>query len=572
MEADPEQIKTAETPSPEKPAGVRLPQYRALRRYLILTTLTVSLAPLIIMATINYVQDTEKYKTESRFTVSRILSNTRRALRFAVTERRSALNLVGEENSYNDLASDANVAGALRSLKNSFGGFVDLGVIDSKGTQLYYDGPYDLKGRQYSDQEWYQQVLLHDVCVSKIFLGYRNVPHFIIAFKRARSASDFYVLRATLDLDMINRQVYSLELDPATDAFLIDDAGLLQTSSAFYGPPGQQVPDLYIAPHSRERELIDERILDDQPVTLGYAYITDSPFILVVIHRRETSLAYWLGHRSEMLWFLLISAALIVLVVTYGAIHVTNQLRQADLKRAKLFHNIEYTSKMATLGRLAASVAHEINNPLAIINEKAGLMKDMATFSDEFPNRDKALALVDSITASVERCSRVTHRLLGFGRRMDIRKEKIVIESLLKEVVGFQATEAAHRNVQIEFHVQDDVATIESDRGQLQQVFLNIVNNGISAVGDGGRIDISVEQPNSNEVTVTIADNGPGISDENLQHVFEPFFSTKGEAGTGLGLSITRDIVEKLGGVIGVSSSLGHGTRFTINLPIEKAD
>jgi len=115
-----------------------------------------------------------------------------------------------------------------------------------------------------------------------------------------------------------------------------------------------------------------------------------------------------------------------------------------------------------------------------------------------------------------------------------------------------------------------ELPNIESDRGQLQQVFLNLFNNAIAAVEDGGIVDISAAQLNPNEVTVTITDNGSGISEEDLMHIFEPFYSTKGKSGTGLGLSITKDLVEKLGGLIGVQSDVGRGTSFIVNLPIEK--
>jgi len=225
---------------------------------------------------------------------------------------------------------------------------------------------------------------------------------------------------------------------------------------------------------------------------------------------------------------------------------------------------------MATLGRLSAGVAHEINNPLAVINEKAGLIGDIISHEPEFASGKKIMTLIDSIISSVDRCSRVTHRLLGFGRRMEVRKEQIELESLINDVLGFQKTEATHRNIQINLNVEPDVPAIQSDRGQLQQIFLNLINNAYSAVDDNGRIDIGIHKPNTNEITVTISDNGVGIDKNDLNHIFEPFFSTKGEAGTGLGLSITRDIIEKLGGIIEVASEVGKGTTFTVNLPIER--
>jgi two-component system NtrC family sensor kinase len=251
---------------------------------------------------------------------------------------------------------------------------------------------------------------------------------------------------------------------------------------------------------------------------------------------------------------------------------MVKRLREADVRRAKMFHSIEYTNKMATIGRMAAGVAHEINNPLAIINEKAGLIKDIISLDVEFPHREKIAKLTDSVLNSVDRCSKVTHRLLGFARRMDARKELIEVRSLLEEVVSFQTTEAAHRNISINYHLPEDIPSIESDRGQLQQVFLNIINNAIAAVPDGGRIDIVVPASVDNNVSVMIKDNGSGIPEENLRHIFEPFFSTKGEFGTGLGLSITQDIVTNLGGRIEVRSKVGEGTAVTVTLPRNRVE
>jgi signal transduction histidine kinase len=301
----------------------------------------------------------------------------------------------------------------------------------------------------------------------------------------------------------------------------------------------------------------------------GNVYITGTPFILMGGTLLDNPLSHWLAHRTELIWFLLITIIVVVVIIVYRTTYMVNKLRASDERQAKAFHSMEYTNKMATIGRMAASVAHEINNPLAIINEKAGLLKDLTTFTEDFPNKDKSLNLVTKIEESVDRCSQVTHRLLGFSRRMDIRKELIDLEHLMKEVVGFVGKEAEHRNISVSYDVAANVPSIESDRGQLQQVFLNIVNNGIAAVKDGGKINITILSQDLSSVAVKVTDNGSGIPRENLQNIFEPFFSTKGQFGTGLGLSITKDIIEKLGGRIDVESEENVGTTFTVILPLK---
>jgi signal transduction histidine kinase len=258
----------------------------------------------------------------------------------------------------------------------------------------------------------------------------------------------------------------------------------------------------------------------------------------------------------------------ILVAIFWGTTYMVNRISNADAKHDKMVHSMEYTNKMASIGRLAAGVAHEINNPLAIINQKAGLFRDIILAQEEYPQKEKFLKLTDSILESVDRCSMVTHRFLGFAKRMDVQVTPINIEALLKEVLEFLGKEAVHRNIQVEFDVGDDVPEIESDKGQLQQVFLNIINNSFQAMNDGGRMQIEIKNKSTEKIEVEISDDGTGISEENLNHIFEPFFTSKKE-GTGLGLSITYGIVKKLGGDIKVKSKVGKGTSFKVILPLK---
>ena len=548
------------------PMSVVLPRYRKLKRLSILVTSLVALIPLFIMTLLNYYQDQEAYHAETRYAISRLLSNTQKTLEYAIKERRSALSLIIHERTYEELNSQEGLKTALSNLKESFGGFVDIGLIESNGIQSYYLGPYDLRGKNYEEQDWFKEILVRDVFVSDVFMGHRNIPHFVIAYKHEKPNGDFYVIRTTIDMDLLYRLIYALDLDKNTDAFIINREGLLQTPSLFYGNILDEIT-ISVPEHFRQREVIDEYHENDKWLTSGYVYIEDSPFILVVIKQRENPFFHWFYRRTGLLWFLLLSAGLILAVVIYGSTHTIKRLRELDKRRVKIFHNMEYTNKMATIGRMAAGVAHEINNPLAIINEKAGLLKDLVHHTENFPNQDKFMKLANSITGSVERCSKVTHRLLGFAKRMEDNIEVVDLKRLLEEVVGFQNTEIAHRNLKVNFDFDDNLPTIESDRGQLQQVFLNVINNAFAAVEDGGNIDISTSSCTDREIAITITDNGSGIPEENLQYIFEPFYSTKGQFGTGLGLSITRDIIDKLGGKIDVESEIGKGTSFIVKLP-----
>src|SRR5208283_1039949 len=156
----------------------------------------------------------------------------------------------------------------------------------------------------------------------------------------------------------------------------------------------------------------------------------------------------------------------------------------------------------------------------------------------------------------VERCRTITHRMLGFARRMEPTQESTDINWLLTETITFLENEARHREITVQQHYDERLQRIATDAAQLQQVFLNVIDNAIDAIGKGGTIAVRTRYASmDDEVVVEFEDNGPGIPKKILERIFDPFFTTKGvKAGTGLGLSISHGIIEKPGGRISVVS------------------
>ncbi len=297
-------------------------------------------------------------------------------------------------------------------------------------------GPYELEGINYADQQWFREVSLRGVYVSNVFKGFRKIPHFVVAVKHETGPRTYHILRATIDTEMLNDQILHLSDRPSSDAFLINRKGVLQSPSRIYGDVLDRFP-LEVPPYSVKVEVIEQLDERGRPLILGYAYIESTSFIFLLIKRPEAIMGNWLNLRSELIIFTALSSLLILGVIFWGSNYMVSRLRAADVKRATVFHNMEYTNKMATIGRLAAGVAHEINNPLAIINEKAGLLNDLVQMSSDHPLNEKFHGIVDSIIRSVERCSAITHRLLGFARQREARTEMINLELLLKEVLEF---------------------------------------------------------------------------------------------------------------------------------------
>ena len=224
---------------------------------------------------------------------------------------------------------------------------------------------------------------------------------------------------------------------------------------------------------------------------------------------------------------------------------------------------------MASIGRLATGAAHEINNPLAIINEKAGLIKDMFTLGKKYAKDPKLMALVASILSEVQRCGSITKRLLNFAQHIDVDIQLIDLEKLISDVLSLLGEEPEQRSITVSVNVQEDIPQIESDQGTLQQIFLNLLNYAFEGMGNGGDLKITIKHPERESVLITFTDNGHGIPRQDLDRIFDPFFSSKAKKiRTGLGLSITYVLVLELGAEIKVESELGKGTSFIIALPI----
>jgi two-component system NtrC family sensor kinase len=558
-------------------------RYRRMLLAAVLSVSAVSVLPLLIMAGINYHQYQQAFHAELTRPMVRFATAGKQSLESFLSERLSALAMIARETPYDDLLNSKKLDSLLASVKFAFGGIVDLGVIDENGIQVAYAGPYDLRGRSYADHAWFREVRARGSYVSDVFLGYRNLPHIVIAIQQVRDEGHQFVLRATIDTDVFHflvrsrtsrrpeqgtvcRRCHSVGVEAFSDVFIINRSGVLQTPSQHYGDVLERAP-LPPLPPSPQPELVDLKDERGEPLIVAYAGIDRSPFTLVLLTPRVELHAGWRTLRRDVLLFPAIGSIVILAVVVAGGMYMVNRVREADRKRAAIYHKMEYTNKLAAIGRLGAGVAHEINNPLAIITQNAGLLRDLLEQAGELPPRQKLVGLVGSITKAADRCAGITHRLLGFAKHMDVQSETINLDLLLREVLGFLEKEASFRNVTIDFDYPQDPPSIVSDRGQLQQVFLNILNNAFAAVNDGGRIEIGIRAVGDDAVAVSVADNGVGIPESHLAHIFDPFFTTKKGAGTGLGLSITYGIVQKLGGHIDVKSAVGEGTCFTVTLP-----
>jgi len=541
-------------------------RYRILRRNIFILMILITIIPLIIMAVIYQHEYHSSIKQEIVMPLQTLTNKTKHTFELFFEERLSVIRFISSSYSFEKLSDQKTMNRIFNVLMNEYCCLVDLGLINKKGIQLSYAGPYDFLGKDYSEQKWFQEVVVKGTYISNVFMGYRKFPHVAVAVLRRTEDGSSLILRATIDTSKFDDIIASMGLNPESDAFLISRTGIIQTSSRFYGEIMDQCPLSF--PRGNYEPIVTEAI-DPQgrEILIACAPFSSAEYSLVLVKPKSDVLHTWHTLRSRMFFIFIASVAVIILVVFKLTDTLVKRVKEADEKRELTYREFQHTHKLSSIGRLAAGVAHEINNPMAIINEKAGLMKDLVAYDSNFQNKEKFLGLTDSILKSVERCSAITHRLLGFARRMEVQLVELDLNELVQETLGFLEKEALYRNIELILHLADNLPRISSDRGQMQQVFLNIINNALAALEDEGEIVIASWEEDSDTVGVSIRDNGVGMSEETLKSIFDPFFSTKQENGTGLGLAITYGIVKKMGGDIKVKSKQGEGSIFTVYLP-----
>ncbi len=547
--------------------GLHQRSYSQFRLLLFLVMIAIAMGPVIMTAGLGYYNYKDLLQKEERGQLEARLTGSSHAIEALIDSLKSVVVFVARKNRYVELTTGKNLEELFARIKRQYEYFADLGVINESGIQQTYWGPYDLEGTDYSKEEWFKEVIDKGVYISHVYTGYRHVPHFAIAVaNHDPTTKKTWVLRATIDAVTLQNFVNTIKTNASDDLFLVDDAGYLQTSSENYG---QSLTQLVADIKPGLQQGVSK---EGENIFYAMGKIKNTPWSVILVEKRYVHHQDWVTFRSRLL-IIVIACLVINLLVVYGLVTMlTNLIRKADEMQLTMLQEAEHTDKLASIGRLAAGVGHEINNPLAIINQKTGLAEDLILISPDFEHKKAIEGCLKVIDQSVERCKAITHRLLGFARRADVHDEVLQVNDVIKEVMQFLENSLMHSRIRLELQLQEDLPLITSDHLQLQQIFLNIINNAIDAIGKDGLVNIMTHLV-AGEVRVVIQDNGSGIDSEILPHIFEPFFTTKETGkGTGLGLSITYGLVKKLGGDITVRSHVGQGTAFTITLPIHSEE
>jgi len=556
------------------------PYYRSLYRNIILTIISVSMIPMILVSSTIYLQFRSSHHEKVYAHLQELVQKHTQNIDTFLNERLADIKFLAGSLGYEQLKVESFLRDKLEVLQKDFGPvFVDLGVVSDKGEQIAYAGPFKLAQANYSEAEWFRQSMQRRYFISDVFLGLRGLPHFIVAV-RGTHLDTPWILRATIDFVAFNNLVKSIHLGQTGFAFILNREGDLQTT-LLTKKSGGLLPNKTILTKFLEQAPVSP---DDICIVLKPdSYRQKNIYVAAFLKSGQWLLVYQQRTRDAFadLDKTFVVTTIIMLLGTFGVVAmaftlsklIVNRIAKADDEKQMLNQKVVEAGQLASVGELAAGVAHEINNPVAIMVEEAGWMGDLLE-EEEFQQSENLAEFtraINQIQTQGKRCKEITHKLLSFARKTDGTLQDVEVNDLLEEVIALAAQRAKYSMVQIKTNFEQGLPKAKVSPSEMQQVFFNLINNALDAMDSKGGTLTIASRHQDDFLIFEIADTGKGIPEANLNRIFDPFFTTKSVGkGTGLGLSICYGIVDKLGGKIECKSVVDVGTTFYISIPAQQ--
>ena len=544
--------------------------FRQLKMRIRFGALTVLIIPFVALSIYFHFQFTFTLKESANHNLVAITESQRNTIDLFLQERVVNIFSLFQSETFNVNPTADIMENYLRNLRRTSDAFIDVGFLNEKGIQIGYAGPYPLlQNKNYAGEEWLKNLLSKEqnYFISDIYLGFRNKAHFTIAVKQVID-DQIYIMRSTLDPDKFYMFLRTMSREKEIDAAIINRQGIYQLVDPAHGT----ILDLSdVRPGSESGSGVREVRVMGVPTLVSFTWLNEVPWALIV--KQPVSLSYgkMLVARKVIVISTIIIFIAVALVVWVSTGIVIRKAQDNAEKREQLQLQLLHASKLASVGELATGVAHEINNPLAIVIATSNVIRDM--LNPEFgldASHDNIIKELDTIDAAVFRARNITRQLLDFGRKNPTQPVPCNLNQLMDDILGgLKQRSLELENIEIKKQYDPGLPNIVADPDQIRQVFLNLINNAGDAIKGPGMITIITDN-DEKQVRVTISDTGKGMTSAEMQKIFDPFFTTKQTGkGTGLGLSIALSLVKSMGGAIEVQSMPNRGSSFTVIIPID---
>ncbi len=557
--------------------------YGSIRKTILTCMILVPFIPFVLIVAIGFYHFKASIETGTISEMKRIARDHRQMIESFLNERRSDLEFIHDAYSFDQLRDPDILSRVFAGLQLTSKAYSDLGVFNQSGVHVAYKGPYPLTGKVYKDAPWFKEVMQKGFYISDVFLGFRKIPHFIIAVARDNGA-ERWVVRATIDSETFDTLVKAVHMGETGEAYILNREGFLQTGRRSGGELMDKPMDRIRYPSFKsEIKTFIEKDTSGKKFLYTTSWLKNGAWLQVI--RQEKADAFKLLNFTIYVSLLIsvLGGAVIVVVAFHVTHRIVQRMEKIDAEKEQLGQQLIGASRLAEIGEMATGFAHEINNPLQIIKNEQSLMEMLLAEFKESGQLEPSESLAEfeesmaQIDLQISRCSKITQAILKFGRQDEPTTQNIALKESIPEIIQMVANKAEVHGIALIQNIADDSPCVEGDPAQLQQVLINLFNNAIDAIIErhgsaGGQLSVTVEPKRDGIVEIAVADNGIGISAENLKKIFSPFFTTKPVGkGTGLGLSVCYGIINSMGGEMAVASKPGAGTTFVIRLPALKS-
>lgn len=560
--------------SPSIVADETAAYFRRLRNRLKASLIIAFIVPLLIVSVYFHLQFNLTLKNSGKLHLISLAESLTNTIDLFLQERVVNIFNLFHRTRFTVSPSQDDMNAFLQVLIEASDAFVDVGFLDETGLQIGYAGPYPyLHGQDYGKEPWFTTLMSQakNYYITDIYMGFRHKPHFTIAV-RQRVDDQVYVMRATVDPDKFYLFLRKTGRGIAGEISLTNIGGYYQVVDP---GQGQLLAQSNFKPPVAEGSGAAEMEYKGATELVACSWLREVPWVLSIHQPLNIAYAGMYQARRVIIAITIIMVILIFTAIWLSTDRLLRRAESSEKSRKELQNQLFHAAKLMSVGELAAGVAHEINNPLAIIASQVGVIKDLldpefggsAVMEPDTP--DKIREELDIIHDAVFRASGITHKLLKSARKNEPQLAPCNVNELLEDIVsGLLEKEFAVENIELVRDFDRKIPAIMLDPDQIRQVFQNFINNAGDAIEGPGRITLTTRLLDD-KVQVTIADTGKGMTSEVMDKIFLPFFTTKEVgSGTGLGLSISLSIVESMGGTIEVQSMPGAGSSFTVTLPV----
>ena len=547
--------------------------YRYLRKKSLLRLFLTYVLPLIIVIIYFQLQYSTLIKDDQALRLKSVAVSISKTLDLFLWERSGNLINLLDDPKIITTPSDSTLQSFLSRLRKDSEAFIDIGYFDSTGLQKEYAGPYqDLTLKDCSHQSWFISLKNSDsrYFISDVYLKFQQQPHFTIGAKRIIN-NQLYILKVSLDPKNIYEIITTIEHSGDVKISIVNEKGLYQLLTSSNGKISDDSP---ILPPKDQKIGIEQTKINNNSIIFSYAWLNEAKWAVIVQNKNRSKDESFLTETNRVLFISAVIIFLLMAVIIYRSKKIVIEIEKKDTaveEKNIVKLQLEHASRLASVGELASGVAHELNNPLAIIASEVNTIKEIINPSLQSNPECSELELhVGNIYNACFKCRDITKKLLSFVQQNDFKISENRLEKIIDDIIDeFYIHKLSVSEIELIKLYDNDLPALITDAYQVRQVILTIINNAIDAITPPGKITIKLRRM-GNAVSISITDTGRGISPNELEKIFLPFYTTKKAGkGTGLGLAVSYDIIQNLGGRIEVESTVGQGSTFTVFLPIE---